>query len=89
MESVVVLAGVVPTPSYEISCLRTPEDYRSSGRAHLFPSETSLRWFLRAHRDRLVQAGALSRIAGRLWINPVAFDEVVADVGRERAGQVA
>ena len=54
-------------------------------RAHLFPSEQSLLWFVRKHRDELVIEGALRVIAGRQKISPAAADRVVLEVGKRSA----
>ena len=58
-------------------------------RAHLFPSEESLRWFVRRHKRSLIDAGALLMIAGRLTINPALFDRVVLTVGQQSARRAA
>ncbi len=49
--------------------------------AHLFPSETSLRWHLRQHREDYVQRGALLEIGGRLFVDPERFEQTLRDVG--------
>src|SRR4051794_13192438 len=89
METRVPTVVQAASSSYDLTRLMTPEDYRSSGRAHLFPSIVSLRWFMREYRHVLLEAGALSRIVGRLLIDPLPFDAVVAAIGRERAAQPA
>jgi hypothetical protein len=75
-------------PASTIACdlnrLLLPADYASE-RAQLFPSEPSVRWFIRTNRKRLLNAGALLRIGGRLMIDPNPFDQVVNQVGREIA----
>jgi hypothetical protein len=54
-----VLAGWVPISSLW------------DGPAALFPSEQSARWALRGElKNRLVDAGALARLRGRLFIQP-------------------
>lgn len=50
-------------------------------REHIFPSQTSLRWFIRKNRASLVERLALLRLAGRLVVNPTVFDEVVMTTG--------
>lgn len=52
--------------------------------ASLFPSEHSLRWYVRQHRRALLEAGALTEIAGRLVISPDAFVRAAAEIGRAR-----
>jgi len=61
-------------------------DYQQS-RAQVFPSEESLRWFVRARRSELLDAGALLMVAGRKVISPEEFDAVVLDVGRRTAAR--
>jgi hypothetical protein len=63
-------------------------EYRAA-RQRIFQSESSATWFIRHHRDRLVRAGALVKIANRTFVHPERFDAVVLDVGTaqmERAG---
>lgn len=74
----------LPPQVVDLAGLRTPEDYREQGRAHLFPSDTSLRWFIKRNRSRLIAADAVLMVAGRLMVAPAMFDVVVADVGRAR-----
>ena len=48
-------------------------------RGHIFPSMESLKWFIRMHRDALMDAGAVAtNIKHGSLIDPLAFDEVVA-----------
>jgi hypothetical protein len=54
-------------------------------RPQLFQSPESMRWFLRNHRDELLQAGALLKISGRWMAVPERFDDVVAAVGLREA----
>ena len=56
-------------------------DYQQS-RAHLFPSIESLRWFIRRNKLELISAGAILEIAGRIRVNPEAFDSVVLLAGK-------
>lgn len=70
--------------SDEITCLLTLPQYRDQ-RQHLFPSDGSLTWFIRRHRDALVKAGAYLMIAGRRQVNPARFDEMVLKVGAQDA----
>ena len=64
-------------PSWE-----APEAYLAK-RAHLFPSVSSLRWFMRMERERLIEAGALRKLAGRVLIEPSSFDAVVEAAARD------
>ena len=61
--------------------LVTLQDYRESGRTDIFPSPASLQWFIRCNKSALIERKALLMPTGRKLINPVAFDQVVIDVG--------
>lgn len=50
-----------------------------------FPTKDSLGWFIRRHRDTLVEAGALIVITGRLRFHPQRFKEVAVEIGRQLA----
>lgn len=54
-------------------------------RPRLFPSESSLRWYLRHNRAELVAAGALLLHTGRWLVDAARFDAFV----RERACDAA
>lgn len=47
-----------------------------------FPTEQSLRWFIRNHRSELVQAGALIALTNRLRFHPENFQRAAVDIGR-------
>jgi hypothetical protein len=64
----------------ETTELARPIDYQAA-RANVFPSEESLRWFVRQHRDELIAAGAIVAPAGRKLISPQAFDKAVLSIG--------
>ena len=68
-----------------LSRLVTPEVYQAE-RTNLFPSPSSVRWFVRTHRKELVDANALLRINGRHVVDPDAFDRVTLEAGRVDAG---
>ena len=55
------------------------------GRAHLFPSLESLRWYLKRHRAALIEAEALVMVAGRLLASPEPFDGYVLRAGKDAA----
>ena len=61
--------------------LRTPKDYISDGRTHIFPSEGSLQWFIRKNKNLLIESSALLCPTGRTLIDANHFDEVVYAVG--------
>ncbi len=67
--------------AFNLQELKTPEDYISEGRTHIFPSEASLLWFIRKNRSLLLQASALFCPTGRTLINSPQFDHVVITVG--------
>jgi len=70
--------------SEDLQALVLPEEYRAP-RAHLFPSPQSLTWFMRQHRSKLIDAGALSTIAGKHRIHPAKADAVVSAIGEQAA----
>lgn len=63
-----------------ITDLQLLQEYREA-RQRQFQSESSVDWFCRKHRDRLVSAGALLKISGRTWVHPARFDQVVIEEG--------
>jgi hypothetical protein len=64
--------------------LVTLAQYREA-RQQIFPSDTSLDWFLRKHRPYLVAVGGLLMIAGRWLVSPMEFDAYVLANGRSTA----
>ena len=65
----------------DLSLLQTPKDYISDGRTHIFPSESSLQWFIRKNKNLLIESSALLCPTGRTLIDAIHFDEVVYTVG--------
>lgn len=55
------------------------------GREHIFQSQQSLAWFVRKHRQQLIEAGALILIAAQWHARPQLFDTYVLRVGLEAA----
>lgn len=51
----------------------------------VFPTEESLRWFIRRHRSELVQSGALVIPNGRKLAVVERFDQTVQAIGERRA----
>lgn len=49
---------------------------------HSFPTENSVRWFVRQHRDDLVNSGAIIEVAGRLRFHPDRFQAAALSIGR-------
>lgn len=73
------------TLTHEINRLAqliSPDAYQAE-RAHIFPSKTSLQWFMRTRRDELIKAKALTSPTGRIMIDAFEFDQVVLRVGHE------
>lgn len=68
----------------QLAKLKTPDGYQAD-RANIFPSKTSLQWFMRTRREQLVAANAVLVPAGRVMIDPDAFDCVVIAVGTQMA----
>jgi len=58
-------------------------------RASFFPSLESARWAVRQQRPALVEAGALVKIADRLFLDPTRADRVFVDAGKESAARSA
>jgi hypothetical protein len=56
-------------------------------RQHIFPSATSLHWFLRKHKEQLVQHGALLMLNGRWLASPDRFDAYLANAGATAAAR--
>jgi hypothetical protein len=52
---------------------------------HLFRSDESFRWFLRKHKLRLVEAGAVVLIAGRWHAAPAVLNPLVVALGQAEA----
>jgi len=67
----------------ELGQLKPPHKYQAT-REEVFPSSTSLAWFMRQNRARLVEAGALLQISGRNLVHCEKFDAVVIEIGREK-----
>ena len=61
-----------------------PAEYQQQ-RQSIFPSQDSLRWFIRQHHQELVQQHALLMPAGKKLIAPSNFDRVVVEVGARLA----
>jgi len=50
--------------------------------SRIFPTEQSLRWFVRTHREELANSGALISLTNRLKFHPATFERSVVDIGR-------
>jgi hypothetical protein len=83
------LNSVNPTAAPSIGELldrvrRLEPEYRES-RGRFFPSVYSLQWFLRRHKARLIQAGAIVMHGGQWYADEAKFDAIVMAVAQERA----
>lgn len=67
----------------DLSKLKTPKDYIFDGRTHIFPSETSIRWFIRKNKRKLIETGAVLTLAGRTLLDIDVFDKMVCQIGIE------
>lgn len=65
-----------------LDALISLEDYRNAGRSHIFPSLSSLQWFIRKNKPFLIKNSALLMPAGRVLINEVYFDHAVMEIGK-------
>lgn len=52
---------------------------------HVFPSASSLDWFIRQHRTELIQSGAIVKIAKRWLVAPTVFDTTAIQIGKRLA----
>lgn len=71
-----------------VSGLVLQQQYQEA-RRHLFPSDSSLVWYIRQHRPALADRGAILLIAGRWHVNADAFDAYVLDTGAAAAKRQA
>ncbi len=74
--------------TFDASALESFSDYRER-RQRLFPSEGSLQWYLRQHKQGLAHAGAILLIAGRWYINAEKFDQYLMEAGQAKAVEAA
>ena len=70
--------------SEQLLRLKPLQDYGAK-RVHVFPSKTSMDWFLRQHKQSLIKGGALFMICTRWFVDPERFDAYVLDEGRRAA----
>lgn len=50
-----------------------------------FPTEDSVRWFVRRNRDALVERGALIVITGRMRFHAERFKQAAVEIGQKAA----
>lgn len=68
--------------------LQPPHKYQATREA-VFPSPTSLQWFIRRHRARLIEADALLQVSRRNLIHPDKFDAEVLAIGQQQMREAA
>ena len=74
--------------SETVQALVSLQAYQQS-RAHLFPSVESIRWYVRRHREELIDGGAVLTVAGRVQVSPGAFDGCLLVLGKRDALRVS
>jgi len=79
----VIGTAMITQNDNQLARLKTPSDYLSDGRSHIFPSRFSFDWFVRKHKVRLLERGAISAPTGRKLINVNVFDQLVLEIGSE------
>lgn len=59
-------------------------DYRSSttSRCRLFPSDGAVEWYVRNHKDQLVNCGAMLKVRGSWHVHAERFDQAVLDIAQ-------
>lgn len=62
-----------------------PEEWRLQYAGQVFRSNESLRYFIRQHRDELIDYGAIVAPIGRQMINPPTFEAAVLRIGQRLA----
>lgn len=50
-----------------------------------YPTEESVRWFVRNHRDALAASGAVIIITGRMRYHPARFKQAAVEIGQKAA----
>lgn len=50
-----------------------------------FPTEDSVRWFVRRNRDALAASGAVIIITGRMRYHPARFKQSAVEIGQRAA----
>lgn len=69
-----------------LSAVENWRDFQKSpDGARLFPGLESLRWFIREHRDDLIQAGVMVKIRGQWHMVRPEFDNAVINILSKKA----
>ena len=71
----------------DLKSLMPSEQWREREAPHVFPTKSSLEWFGRQHRDRLVRSGALLPRLGRAGslVDPARMSAEVLAILAEQA----
>lgn len=85
-----MMTDQMPTQTQESSLQSLIEiaDYQRANQ-NVFPSEASLRWFIRRNRPGLLESGALVMLCGRWMIHGPNFTERVMEIARDSASRRA
>jgi hypothetical protein len=67
---------------------QTLAEYQAE-RSAKFPSKESLRWQIRVHKGALIEAAAISELAGRTHLHPQRADAVFIEAGTRRLAEAA
>jgi hypothetical protein len=67
--------------SAALAPLLTLEEYQQT-RERCFPSAGSLEWYLRMHRSKLIEAGAMLKHRGIWHVHADRFDQAVMDIAQ-------
>lgn len=70
------------TPAFPTLVNRVQYQQRASD---IFRSQSSLDWFIRAHRAELAQNGAIVKLAGEVLIDEAKFPDVAKAIGARLA----
>lgn len=66
--------------------LHRPEEFQRKNE-RIFPSQGSIRWFMRTNKPTLTQRGAIVEVAGKTLIRGQRFIEVACEIGAQRAAR--
>jgi hypothetical protein len=77
----------IETAADSLATLVRLPDYQGQ-REHLSGSFASIQWFVRTHRDRLVDDGALLMLRGQWFVAPEVFDRSIRQIGADNAAAI-
>ncbi len=75
-----------PLGADSLALLQTFKDFQASN-ANVFGSPWSLHWFWCQHKERLIESGAVTKLAGRRFINPPIFTRETLEIGKAEAAR--